>query len=232
MLTKGLGNLAPIFWPSLVSTLIESPSCAICTQSTRDEIISNQDINKPTPIFLPTRQTCCPIMLESIEPFILGLGDVVSMAERLSTTPSSTSTFRPPFYLKIRTVHCACSHLKRQTCGLVRCYKDTSCSNSFQTFGICRCVISTRTTVRLSAEMNGSPRSISPLDSPLAGSPTTSDSPTFCSAENGGEEQVLFEGYLYKIPPLKKSLLMVVSFFLTYIAVFAYSNVGFKAGCF
>lgn len=58
----------------------------------------------------------------------------------------------------------------------------------------------------------GSPRSISPLDSPLDGSPTASDSPTFCSAENGGvEEQILYEGYLYKIPPLKKSLLMVVS---------------------
>ena len=61
------------------------------------------------------------------------------------------------------------------------------------------------------SEMNGSPRSISPLDSPIAGSPTASDSPTFCLAENGGDEQIIFEGYLYKIPPLKKSLLMVVS---------------------
>ena len=60
-------------------------------------------------------------------------------------------------------------------------------------------------------------RSSSPPESSLGAAHAASESPVYSgvaqhSAEGGPmEEQVLFEGYLYKVPPLKKSLLMVVS---------------------
>ena len=51
-------------------------------------------------------------------------------------------------------------------------------------------------------------RSRSPQDSPVPDSPTSSEA----SSTLGGiaeDNAVLFESYLFKIPPLKKSILMV-----------------------
>ena len=53
-------------------------------------------------------------------------------------------------------------------------------------------------------------RSISPRDSPTAESPTSSEASTIASPDcTPGGQVILFESYLYKIPPLKKSILMV-----------------------
>lgn len=51
----------------------------------------------------------------------------------------------------------------------------------------------------------------SPPHSPMAESPTSSEASTLGSLEetSGSGEMVLFESYLYKMPPLKKSILMV-----------------------
>ena len=62
-------------------------------------------------------------------------------------------------------------------------------------------------------------RSVTPPEASQSGSSIAGDSPQLVpggtngySAESGPvDERVLFEGYLYKVPPLKKSLLMVVS---------------------
>ena len=56
--------------------------------------------------------------------------------------------------------------------------------------------------------MNVHPRSNSPLDSPIPESPTSSEASSIAGTP-GEDSTVLFESYLYKIPPLKKSILMV-----------------------
>jgi len=61
-------------------------------------------------------------------------------------------------------------------------------------------------------------RSVTPPEASQSGVPVAADSPLLVAGANGlsvesgtVDERVLFEGYLYKVPPLKKSLLMVVS---------------------
>jgi hypothetical protein len=52
-------------------------------------------------------------------------------------------------------------------------------------------------------------RSASPQDSPVPESPTSSEASSVVGGSAYDGAVVLFESYLYKIPPLKKSILMV-----------------------